>query len=441
MAARHPVLDIIRQHKRGKAVGIYSICSANPFVLRAAMLQAVRDKSAVCIESTSNQVDQFGGYTGMTPPMFAKMVFDIAKSVGLPRDRVILGGDHLGPNAWRNEPAASAMAKSEDLIRSYVQAGFTKIHLDASMPCADDSDGGREHLPDEVVAERAARLCEIAEKTAAKRRGNAPLPIYVVGTEVPRPGGALENLEGLQVTSAKDARRTIAVTQQAFAARKLQQAWQRVVAVVVQPGVEFSDATVVDYDRKKARGLSRFIANDKRLVYEAHSTDYQRPDRLAELVEDHFAILKVGPELTFAFREAVFAMEMMEKEYLGRRSGITLSDLSATLERVMLAKPANWIKHYHGSEQETAFARKYSYSDRSRYYWPDPDVQQALARLLDNLRAHRVPLNLLSQYMPDQYQAVRTGRITTAPEDLIHHRIMQVTDKYARACGLARSTT
>lgn len=108
-------------------------------------------------------MNQFGGYTGMQPADFRDFVYNIARTVGFPAERIILGGDHLGPNCWQDEPAAVAMEKSIDLIKAYVAAGFSKIHLDASMSCADDP----VPLDHGVVAERAARLCQAAEETAS----------------------------------------------------------------------------------------------------------------------------------------------------------------------------------------------------------------------------------------------------------------------------------
>ncbi|WP_410959035.1 class II D-tagatose-bisphosphate aldolase non-catalytic subunit, partial [Salmonella sp. 5800] len=86
----------------------------------------------------------------------------------------ILGGDHLGPNAWRSFPAEEAMQRAEALIDAYVCAGFTKIHLDTSMACGGDP----ERLSDSVVAQRAARLCAVAE-AAAVRAGLKTHPVYV----------------------------------------------------------------------------------------------------------------------------------------------------------------------------------------------------------------------------------------------------------------------
>lgn len=153
------LLETIHRHKTGEAVGMPSVCSAHPLVLEAAVLQARADDGAVLVEATSNQVDQFGGYTGMRPADFRDLVFAIADRVGLSRTRIVLGGDHLGPNTWRDLGPAAAMDRADALVEAYVAAGFTKIHLDCSMVCAGDP----VPLTDDVVAERAARLAAVAE--------------------------------------------------------------------------------------------------------------------------------------------------------------------------------------------------------------------------------------------------------------------------------------
>ena len=121
--------EMVRQHKAGKTNGIYAVCSAHPLVLEAAIRYASANQTPLLIEATSNQVDQFGGYTGMTPADFRGFVCQLADSLNFPQDALILGGDHLGPNRWQNLPAAQAMANADDLIKSYVAAGFKKIHL------------------------------------------------------------------------------------------------------------------------------------------------------------------------------------------------------------------------------------------------------------------------------------------------------------------------
>ena len=161
-----PLSEVVAAQKRGEARGICSICSANRFVIEASFSHALATGGAVLIESTCNQVNQFGGYTGMTPTDFVDFVWGIADEVQFPRDRLIIGGDHLGPSPWQDEPAESAMSKANVLMRVTVQAGYTKIHLDASMKCADDDP--EVPLPPELAAARAADLCRVAETTFAQ---------------------------------------------------------------------------------------------------------------------------------------------------------------------------------------------------------------------------------------------------------------------------------
>lgn len=406
--------------------GIYAICSAHPWVLEAAMQQAQHDGTPLLIESTSNQVDQYGGYTGMKPADFVAFVQRIAQRVGMPRERLILGGDHLGPNAWRSLPAAEAMLRAEALIDAYVSAGFTKIHLDTSMACGGDP----EHLSDSVVAQRAARLCEVAER-AALREGLKTRPVYVIGTEVPVPGGASETLNTVDVTRRDAALETVAIHRDAWRARQLEDAWERVIALVVQPGVEFDHTQVIDYQPELATDLSHVLTQLPGMVFEAHSTDYQRPDSLKALVRDGFAILKVGPAVTFALREALYALADIESALLppDRRS-----ELRTVVENVMLRKPGNWEKYYHGAADETRLLRTYSYSDRVRYYWADPEIDAAAQRLMRNLSETPIPENLLSQYLPGQYWQLRNGTIDASPMSIVQSKVREVIQHYASAC-------
>ena len=426
-----PLSEIVLAQKQGEPRGITSICSANPFVIEASLRHALAGDGPVLIESTSNQVNQYGGYTGMTPADFVAFVHGIADAIGLPRERVILGGDHLGPNPWQGEPAVRAMDKARVLVRDCVLAGYEKIHLDASMKCVDD-DPDRP-LDETISAQRAADMALVAEEAFRQMGSGGLAPRYIIGTEVPIPGGAQETEETISATPTAEVAETIEITRLAFAERGLEAAWERVIAVVVQPGVEFGDASLFAYDHQAALDLSRFIESYGHLVYEAHSTDYQTPEALREMVTDHFAILKVGPALTFALREAVFALAAMEEEWLRDKTGVELSRVREVLEDAMLANPVHWRNHYHGDAGEQRFARKYSFSDRSRYYWPVPEVQSALARLLDNLEANPIPLTTLSQFMPEQYREVRQGRLANQPQAIIQSKITSVLDDYAYA--------
>jgi D-tagatose-1,6-bisphosphate aldolase subunit GatZ/KbaZ len=432
----NPLAETISRHKAGEAVGIYSVCSAHPTVVHAAIEQADADGSYALIEATSNQVDQFGGYTGLRPAQFRDLVFGIADDAGFGRERVVLGGDHLGPNRWQRESASAAMAKAEVLIASYVDAGYTKIHLDCSMSCADDP----AVLPDETVASRTARLLRVAEDTA--HRAGIDAPVYVIGTEVPVPGGAHETLHQLTPTPADRARRTIGAHRAAFAELDLDHVWPRVIALVVQPGVEFDHQAVIDYRRDATAELRHVLDTEDNLVFEAHSTDYQRPAQLRELVEDHWAILKVGPALTFAMREALFALAHIESELVALASRSNLIDV---IERRMLADPTHWQGYYEdrgersdgGSNSPLAqrTARRYSYSDRLRYYWAVDEIDAARQILLANLDRTGIPLPLISQFLPIQYDRIRTGRLESTAQALVIDRVRDALRPYARACS------
>ncbi|HTX89666.1 MAG TPA: class II D-tagatose-bisphosphate aldolase, non-catalytic subunit [Anaerolineales bacterium] len=417
--------EIVQAQKRGEARGIVSVCSAHPTVLQAAMRRAARTGAPLLIESTCNQVNQFGGYTGMPPADFVRFLFGIAAQNGLPPDRLLLGGDHLGPSVWQAEPAGEAMQKAAGLVQAYVQAGFVKIHLDASMRLGgDDPD---KPLDVELVARRTAQLAGTAEASATP----ASLPRYVIGTEVPIPGGALAHEAGVRVTSVEDAGRTLEVTRAAFREAGLESAWERVVALVVQPGVEFGDDFVLDYRPAAADALARFSETTP-FVYEAHSTDYQTRESLQDLVNDHFAILKVGPALTFAYREAIFALVRMENELI---PAAERSNLVATLEAAMLRNPQHWQRYYRGTPQDQAFARMYSLSDRVRYYWSDLPVQIAVEKLVENLSRAPLPESILEGSLPVQYEHILDGSIENTPTAVILDRVQTVLKDYASACG------
>jgi len=420
------LLELVRRHRGGEAVGIYSVCSAHPLALRAAIEHARAISGYALIEATSNQVNQEGGYTGLRPAQFRDLVWGLADESGLPRGRVLLGGDHLGPNAWQSLPADEALARAAVMVREYVAAGYRKIHLDCSMSCAGDPTV----LSDEIVAERTAALCAQAEG-AWHESGGEP-PVYVVGTEVPVPGGAQEDLHELAVTEPRAALATVAAHRCAFLARGLQSAWDRVIGLVVQPGVEFDHDQVIDYQPQQAGHLSKCLGDLPNLVFEAHSTDYQTEPALEALVRDHFAILKVGPAVTFALREAVWALDRIEQEWHGESCA---ANVRATILRAMRADPRHWRKYYHGGGQALDLQLQYSLSDRIRYYWPDPAVVAALERLRAAFETCAPPLALLSQYMPSAHAAVRAGKIPARMTDLVIHHVRQVLSRYSRACN------
>ncbi|WP_206456283.1 D-tagatose-bisphosphate aldolase, class II, non-catalytic subunit [Aurantimonas marina] len=416
-------LDHLADLRRaGTPCGITSVCSAHPVVLRAALRHGRETGATVLIEATCNQVNHQGGYTGMQPADFAALVGRIAEEEGCPAKQIVLGGDHLGPNPWRDQPAEAAMAEAEKMVEAYVAAGFRKIHLDASMGCA----GEPVALDDDATAKRAVRLAAVAERTAAEQGGE--MPRYIIGTEVPPPGGADHALDEITPTAPEAARMTIAVHRQHFVDAGLSKVMDRVIGIVVQPGVEFGNHNVIAYDRSKVQSLIRILDDEPRFVFEAHSTDYQGTAPLSELVEDGFPILKVGPELTFVLREALYALDLIASDLIpdyGDRP------LMKAMEEIMLAAPGNWNRHYTGDAATQAMLRHYSLSDRIRYYWASKAAEAAVARLSEHLDGQTVPLPLMRQHLP---AATRCADKPLNVQALLIWRVSESLRSYHAAC-------
>ena len=419
---KHPLQVMMEKRRQGIRCGIPSYCSANELVLEIALRRAKEQNTPVLIEATANQVNQFGGYTGMMPKDFYQMVLKMAEEIGLPENMIILAGDHLGPLTWQKLPEKEAMANSYELVYQYARAGFTKIHLDTSMKVADDAEG---LLQTEVIARRGATLYKAAMKGYEELLAEKPdaiRPVFIIGSEVPIPGGATEAEDTLAVTKPEAFLDTVNTYTRVWTEEGVGEGTKDVIAVVVQPGVEFGDEQVFDYNSEAAQELCAMLKEYPDFCFEGHSTDYQTPKCLYDMVTDGIAILKVGPALTFGLREALFALSKMEAELVPAEERANFIDV---LEATMLANPANWAKHYHGDEKQLALCRKYSYSDRARYYIGQPEVVAAMNKLFDNLRKYTIPMNMLHQYMPLSYNKVRNGELALDPRELAMDGVAQ----------------
>lgn len=401
--------------------GIVSACTAHPLVIAATLEEAMAAGQYGLIECTCNQVNHRGGYTGMTPVDFVAEVKRIAASVGFPADRLLFGGDHLGPNPWRHLPAAEAMAEAKLMMRAYAEAGIGKLHLDCSMGCA----GEPVALDDATTAARAAELCAVAEAVGGDF-------VYIIGTEIPAPGGAHQELTDLEPTSPAAVRETYAVHKRVFAEKGLAAAFGRVIAIVVQPRVESAQMSVVLYDPARARDLVAARADLPGLVYEAHSTDYQTAAALKALVDDGFAILKVGPSLTFALRETLYGLEMAAAEVDGRPR-----HLRDTMERLMLAEPGVWTGHIHGDAKSQESQRHYGLADRIRYYWVHPEAKAAVADLYARYRRTKPHIGLLSQYLGGLLvkESLEAGDDLGDPEALTRRAVRRSLRPWLEACA------
>ena len=392
-----PAPQVVDGEPGRAGAGITSICSAHPAGASRPASSRRRRRQPALIEATCNQVNQEGGYTGMTPAAFRDFVEALADGAGFPGERLILGGDHLGPNPWRGEPAGAAMAQGRGhgggLCRARASARSTST---PAWRCAGDP----APLPDEVDGRAGGRACA--------RRAEAPRASGAAGLRHRHRGADAGRGAGGAGPSGGDAAGGRAAHDRGpprgVRGARAEAAWARVIAVVVQPGRRV---------RARERGRlrpARGGATSRRdpalpgLAYEAHSTDYQTDGRCGRWSSAHFAILKVGPGLTFALREAVFALDRDRGRVgaggapVARARGARGGD--AAQSRLLAALLS-------GTPEEQRFAAAYSLSDRARYYWPEPAVQAAVAALVRNLTERPAPLPLLSQHLPAQLAAVR----------------------------------
>ena len=415
---------IVDCNRNGQGCAITSVCSAHETVLIAALALARETNTPILVEATSNQVNQFGGYTGMTPKDFIGFVRGLMKKLDVDDDLVVFGGDHLGPQCWKDKDAETAMALAHDMMRAYVEAGFTKIHLDCSEGCA----GEPRQVDDRTSAVRAADLAATCEKYAPDK----DKLVYIIGTEVPPPGGARQDdgHSGLRPTHPQDAVKTIEVHKAEFAGRTHTGAWGRVIGVVVQPGVEFGALDIDRFDTASPNALSAALRDYPSVCFEAHSTDFQYPDVYPELGRRNFAILKVGPALTFAYRSAVYALDFL-REWLVPAHGH--KRVPEVMEELMLAAPDYWRNHYAGEGVTLRNQLHFGYADRIRYLWPQPDARESVETLIQDLSGLAALDPMIAQYFSKSVMEMARADTTHAwPVALIIAAIQEELQPYFR---------
>jgi D-tagatose-1,6-bisphosphate aldolase subunit GatZ/KbaZ len=290
---------------------------------------------------------------------------------------------------------------------------------DASLPLSVDT-----------VAGRGARLARAAMEERDRLGPDASDLAFIIGSEVPVPGGTQHNEDSIAVTRVEDFEETVRSYRDTFLRAGLAREWESVVAVVVQPGVEFSDTNVFQYRSPAAKALMRALERHPNLVFEGHSTDYQTPECLGAMVADGVGIMKVGPEMTFVLREGLFALDALEAELVpAHRRG----NFRAVLETVMLEQPGFWEKYYHGTHEEKMLAIRYSFSDRCRYYLANPEVRDALARLFANYDRLRPTLNIVHQFLPAAADSMMDGGYLPAAGVIKRHLALGVIAKFQGA--------
>ena len=381
------------------AQGICLINSSHPLVLRALMRQSRGANVPLFLALNENS---------QSPAVYADYVKKLAQAEGFPVEQLFLA------DGWRDSPVVQARQRVIDCVR----AGFNLIFLNCwdkdFLGCAEDMT---------EVAARHVDLCQAAEQAAQSEGSLDSKPWYVLG--MPTWDWNSEKLAAYQYA-----------IESAFKQAGLTNAWQRVVSLNIPMDMGFTDNFACDYQPELGADLKAFYEKEGHLVYYMPHADYQSTQALRDMLADHFALLEIGPMLSFAMREALFALAMIENEWMIGKPGAHLSNLIVELDKAMQLNPAHWQAHYTtGNGFDQMLARKYSYQDRSRFYWQEKDVQSAIDQLFKNLSETPPPLTLLRQFMPDLYWPLREGTLENKPEALVIRRIQQAYQPYLVACN------
>ena len=96
----------------------------------------------------------------------------------------------------------------------------------------------------------------------------------------------------------------------------------------------------------------------------------------------------------------------------------------------MVDNPKDWQNYYFGSEHDKELSRKYSFSDRSRYYMSREDIQSSMNRLFENIDSIDLPLGLIKQFFPNVFNKILTEDYPIDSKSLVKSNIIEVIDDY-----------
>ena len=403
------------------------------FVQEVYLRQALADGSLALFEICADMLNPHGQSGKMISDDFIVNVKQIAVKTGFPRDRLIFGVNDLSPSLWKDESIESALKKTCAFISDLVSLGFNKLGIHAGIPLKGDP--ADQPLPQKVIIEREAALYQAAEGAAAALLDEEK-PLYVI--DVNPSQGMTENQKNM--VCKEDVEIAVDRFTQIAAAAGLPEMKERLLAVRIFLGAGYNSEKVIPFDSPLIKELGECVYRDKPVVMEVLHTDFQPKTVLNQLVDNHFAFLSIGSELTYTMREALFSMARMENETMVGKPGVYLSNFIIELDRAMQLAPRYWQKYYTGNGFEQLVARKYSLYDRSRFFLEDKEVRKMKKRLFDNLIEYPVPQTVMRQFMPRQYERVAAGELENKPDVLMMDAVRHALSRYSRACGWMDNT-
>ena len=317
-----------------------SFCTSNFNVIKLLIIFAKYNNLPILIETTSNQINQYGGYTYLKPKQFLRKINRIAKNLKY-KNEIMFGADHLGPLPWKDFEENKALKNAKKLFKDVIKAGYKKIHIDTGIKLKGDK-----FLSKVKIFNRCKSIFNTVSGNSIKNI------FFVFGTEVPIAGG--ENKYNLKNTNINSIKNDV----------KYYKKFKKNFSLVIEPGLGFTNQKIyklkmTSYSQKKN------ISYKNNFTYEAHSSDYQDLSSLKKLVKNNFKFLKVGPELTFNYMKAILKMEKIEK--LTFKSN--LSEIKKKISREMEIDKTFWKNYYFGNKKKIEYLKFNSYLDRSRYYW------------------------------------------------------------------------
>lgn len=372
-----PVVDfLLRKMKElekveGRPSTLFAACPNSETVIKAALRSAKRANAPIKFAATLNQVDEDGGYTGLTQSEFVEMVKIEAEAISY-EGLIIVALDHGGPwlkdqhsiENWSLEETMTAVKKS---LEAAIDAGYDFLHID---PTVDKTLPPGEIIPIERVAERTIELIKHAENHR-REKGIAPLG-YEVGTEEVH--GGLANLEVFD--------RFLSLLKEGLEKEGLSEVWP--ILIVGKVG---TDLHTTVFDPEVAKTLAEKAAKYGSFI-KGHYTDYvENPE---EYPLSGMGAANVGPEFTEEEYNALTQLAQLEDK-LKEEKLIARSSLILQVLEKEVYESKRWQKWLKGEEKGkdlydlSPSRQKWLIKTGCRYIWAQPRVVASRTLLYRNL--------------------------------------------------------
>jgi len=351
---------------------LFAACPNSLAVIRAAIRAARRNNAPIMFAATLNQVDQDGGYTGMTPRQFVETIRMETEAIHF-TGPVVIAVDHGGP--WLQDNHRTERWTLEETMqwvkRSFagaIDAGYDMIHVD---PTVDIELPPGKIIPVEVVVERTVELIAFCEDHRRKK-GLPPLA-YEVGTEEVH--GGLADLDVFV--------RFFELLREGLTAAGLPEVWPAFVV-----GKVGTDLHTTLFDPETARTLVA-IAGKYGSVIKGHYTDNVENPEAYPL--SGMGGANVGPEFTEREYEALEELDTLEKDLVQKGRIIKPSEIRDTLWQAVI-RSGRWKKWLLPGEEPGDFSslpqerQRWLIKTGCRYIWEQPEVVAARARLYENMQ-------------------------------------------------------